>query len=61
MRVKYIATRIEVATQRIVPTGKGQFMNIVTANKISMIANIVKMIIEKRREILIILYLFQFL
>jgi transcription termination factor Rho len=60
MRAKYIATRIEVAIQRIVPIGKGQSMNIVTPNKISMIANIVKMIIEKR-EILIIPYLFQFL
>lgn len=60
MRVKYIATSVKVAIQRIVSIGKGQSMNIVTPNKINMIAAIIKMTIEKR-ESLIILYLFQFL
>jgi hypothetical protein len=61
MRVKYIATSVKVAIQRIVSIGKGQSMNIVKANKSDMITNNVKMIIEKRREILIILYMFQLL
>jgi hypothetical protein len=55
IRAKYIVPRITVAIQRIVSIGKGQSLATITHNKIIKIANIVKMIIEKR-EFLIILY-----